>query len=299
MSGDIVLSPGIRQNPLALQNTAQLQSITQERLATGKMVNSAFDDPSSYFNAQSLNSRAGDLNALLDQIGQARQTLQAANNGLTSLASLLRSAKSIATQAEQATSATHIYAAADGLGRPIATRTGTVTSTTRNAARAALQQSYNDLLTQIDSLAKDSSHNGINLLYGDNLEIFYNENGTSSQTIQGVTLDSNGLGLAQLDASQFRDNSQIDAVIAAITAALNTVETQASTFGSNLATIQTRQDFTKDLVTTLQTGADNLVLADPNLEGANMLALQRRQQLSGTVLSLANQASQAVLKLFG
>ena len=74
--------------------------------------------------------------------------------------------------------------------------------------------------------------------------------------------------------------------------------TQASKFGSNLSTVQTRQDFTKTLVTTLQSGADNLVLADTNEEGANMLALQTRQQLSTTALSLANQASQAVLRLF-
>ena len=63
--------------------------------------------------------------------------------------------------------------------------------------------------------------------------------------------------------------------------------------------MQTRQDFTKNLINTLQTGADNLVLADTNEEGANMLALQTRQSLSTTALSLANQASQAVLRLFG
>ena len=80
---------------------------------------------------------------------------------------------------------------------------------------------------------------------------------------------------------------------------MTTLRNQASKFGSNLTTVQTRQDFTKNLINTLQTGADSLVLADSNEEGANMLALQTRQSLSTTALSLANQASQAVLRLFG
>ena len=71
-----------------------------------------------------------------------------------------------------------------------------------------------------------------------------------------------------------------------------------SSFGSNLSTVQNRQDFTKAMINTLQTGADNLVLADTNEEGANLLALQTRQSLSTTALSMASQASQAVLQLF-
>jgi flagellin-like hook-associated protein FlgL len=80
---------------------------------------------------------------------------------------------------------------------------------------------------------------------------------------------------------------------------LTTLRTQASSLGSQLSVVQTRQDFTKSMVNTLQVGADNLVLADSNEEGANMLALQTRQQLSTTALSLSAQADQAVLRLFG
>jgi flagellin len=83
-----------------------------------------------------------------------------------------------------------------------------------------------------------------------------------------------------------------------LTSALSSLRSQAGNFGSSLSVVQTRQDFTKAMVNTLQTGADNLVLADSNQEGANMLALQTRQSLSTTALSLANQASQAVLRLF-
>ena len=83
-----------------------------------------------------------------------------------------------------------------------------------------------------------------------------------------------------------------------LTASLTTLRSQAANFGSSLSVVQTRQDFTKNMINTLQTGADNLVLADTNQEGANMLALQTRQSLSTTALSLANQSSQAVLRLF-
>jgi flagellin-like hook-associated protein FlgL len=87
--------------------------------------------------------------------------------------------------------------------------------------------------------------------------------------------------------------------LSSIDAALTKLRAQASAFGSTLTTVQTRQDFTKHLINVLQTGADNLVLADTNEEGANLLALQTRQSLSTTALSLANQSNQAVLKLFG
>jgi flagellin len=98
---DITLSAGVRQNLLSLQNTASLLTTTQQHLSTGKKVNSAFDNPTSFFTSQSLNNRANSLNALLDQIGNATQTLQAANQGLTSLTSLLQQALSTAQQALQ------------------------------------------------------------------------------------------------------------------------------------------------------------------------------------------------------
>src|ERR1700704_2543264 len=99
---DITLTPGVRQNLLSLQNTANLLNVTQNRLATGKKVNTAFDNPVAYFASQSLSNRATDLSTLLDQIGQAQQTLNAANQGLTSLTSLLQSALSTAKQAQSA-----------------------------------------------------------------------------------------------------------------------------------------------------------------------------------------------------
>jgi len=99
---DITLSAGVRQNLLSLQSTAALLTTTQNRLATGKKVTNAFDNPTSFFTSQSLTNRANSLSSLLDQVGQAQQTLQAANQGLTSITSLLQQGLSVAQQALQA-----------------------------------------------------------------------------------------------------------------------------------------------------------------------------------------------------
>src|SRR5215813_13243321 len=98
---DIVLSAGVRQNLLALQNTAQLMSITQNRLATGKKVNSALDNPVNFFTASGLQTRAGDLSALLDAMSNGVKTLQTADNGLTSITNTLQSMQSTLLQARQ------------------------------------------------------------------------------------------------------------------------------------------------------------------------------------------------------
>ena len=102
MSG-IVLSASVRQNLLSLQSTADLLATTQSRLSTGKKVNTALDNPTNFFTAQSLDGRASDISNLLDGIGNGVQVLQAANAGITSLSKLVDTAKSIANQALQTT----------------------------------------------------------------------------------------------------------------------------------------------------------------------------------------------------
>ena len=101
MSG-IVLSASVRQNLLSLQSTADLLATTQNRLSTGRKVNTALDNPTNYFTAQGLDNRANDISNLLDGIGNGVQVLQAANTGLTSLQKLVDTAKSIANQVLQA-----------------------------------------------------------------------------------------------------------------------------------------------------------------------------------------------------
>src|SRR3954468_19230809 len=98
---NITLSASVRQNLLSLQGTADLLATTQGRLATGKKVNSALDNPTNFFTAAGLDARASDISNLLDSIGNGVQVLQAANTGITSLSKLVDTAKSIANQVLQ------------------------------------------------------------------------------------------------------------------------------------------------------------------------------------------------------
>lgn len=269
--GNITLSAGVRQNLLALQGTADLFQQTSNRLATGKKVNSALDNPNSFFTAQGLSSRASDLSDLLDGESNAVQTVQAANDGITAIQKLVASAKALANSALQ---------------------------TSDTAARADLADQFDDLLTQIDQLAADSGFNGVNLLAGDNLTVNFNETSTSSVTINGVNdTTANDLSIAGA-AGSWATKTNIDAALSDITTATNTLRTQAKTLSTSLSVVQTRQDFTKNLINTLQVGADNLTLADTNEEAANLTALQTRQQISTAALSMSSSAQQQVLRLF-
>jgi flagellin len=171
-----------------------------------------------------------------------------------------------------------------------------------NTVRANLVSQFNQLKDQLDKTAADSSFNGINLLIGDQLKLYFNEMSSSTLTIQATNpngINSTVLGIATATGNEFQDNTQLDTRLQGLQAALGLVASQASDFGSNLSIVQNRQDFTNNMINTLKQGADGLTLADTNEEGANMLALQTRQQLSITALSLASQANQSVLKLFG
>jgi flagellin len=225
--------------------------------------------------------------------------LAAALAGITDITSTVNSANKV-NFAPQSTANVVLGGTASvltGLGLSSGTTTPTSSVVTADATRTSLQNQYNAVLSQIDQLAGDSSYNGVNLLGGDNLKVTFNETGTSSLTLQGVTLNAAGLGLSAVAGTGFQDNNQIDTTVNSLNTALTTLRSQASTFGSNLSTVQTRQDFTTNLISTLQTGSNNLVLADTNQEGANLLALQTRQQLSITALSLSSQADQAILKV--
>jgi flagellin len=170
-----------------------------------------------------------------------------------------------------------------------------------NTVRKNLITQFNDLRNQLDKLADDSSFNGVNLLKGDTLKLVFNEINTSSISI--VSQNANGintsvLGIGTAAATEFSSNTSLDTRLDALSNALTSLRSQASAFGSNLSIVQNRQEFTKAMINTLQTGSDTLVLADGNEEAANLLALQTRQSLSTTALSLASQADQAVLRLF-
>jgi flagellin len=494
---DVVLSAGVRQNLLALQNTANLMSTTQNRLATGKKVNSALDNPISFFTAAGLDNRSSNLSALLDAMSNGIQTIQAANNGLTAITKVVQQMEATVQQSIQdatfnstdfaigpintstvknltfsggavtgsvnvalntvdsnavltatgqigaggtidasggaitfkinnqtVTLATNggtggnghyslsdlenaintqvggsakVNATDDGNGHLILTSTNTagasdavtvntfsggndasllgyaaqasvtangangvvntvdqlVTAINNNAlltgkvkafddngslrienistatlsmvgadstdtinggtgaantqtiggdtVRSNLVTQFNNLIDQLNKIAGDSSFNGVNLLNGDVLKLIFNETNTSSISIQSQDpngVNSSTLGITTATGSEFSSNTALSTRLTQLQQALNALDSQASDFGSNLSIVQDRQSFTKNMINTLQTGSDNLTLADTNEESANVLALQTRQQLSITALSLSSQADQAILKLF-
>ena len=448
--------------------------MTQERLSTGKKVNSAIDNPSSYYTAQSLNNRANDLSSLLDNMGQGIQTIKAADEALTAITSFAEQAKAIANSARDvvsnfdkfaitsneisegvagsfivdarddmsaftlnlaaadrttdgkkftvyygdnqkheivlsatniagteltdvtsyvvnqlqgiglnavadptgavkvsstdgsaiswvndstagiatATSAAKVVTlVANGNGANSATIAGAITaagagggkltaaadgkffsvqaqntqfrifSDGTNASADALDKlgiagsrkagdasvktlersnyakQFNDILGQIDALAKDAGYKGINLLQENDLRVVFNEDRSSYIDIEGVDASASGLGISQAQ-NDWQKNSNIETAITHIENAITKLRTISSEFGNNYSVVQAREDFTDNLINVLTEGADKLTLADMNEESANMLALQTRQQLAINSLSLASQAAQSVLQLF-
>jgi flagellin len=181
---------------------------------------------------------------------------------------------------------------------------GTRTSATEGVNRDKYERDFNNLREQIADLAKDAHYKGVNLLKGDVLSVFFNADQTSKLDIEGVDMTPEGmLNIGEVSTTSgnhgFQLDSGIKAFVDTLNSATNVLRQQASTFGANLGVVQIRQDFTSALINTLESGASNLTVADTNEEGAKMLALQTRQQLGTTALSLANQAEQGVLRLFG
>jgi len=268
----ITLTAGMRANLLSLQDTSKLFDTTQTRLATGKKVNSALDDPIAYFAAKAYTDRANDLSALKDSMNEAIQIVKAADAGITAIQDLIAQAKSVATSA---------------------------LSTSSTTERSTYAAQFNSLLDQIDNLAEDSSYKGTNLLQADTLQVNFNEDSTNYLTITGFSADTSASGLNVAGAAgNWAADANINTAVTALDTASTTLRTQSKTLSSNLAVVNTRLEFTSNMMSTLSTGADNLTLADMNEEGANMLMLQTRQSLGVTALSLSSQAAQAILRLF-
>ena len=301
---DISLTSGMRSNLLSLQNTNTLINRTQDRLSTGKKVNTALDNPTNFFAAQAHNSRAADLAVRKDGMAEAVQGVKAADAGIKAITSLIEAAKGVASSA---------------------------LSTSSMTERANYATTYNTLMTQVTQLASDSGYRGTNFLNKDDLTVeFAPTTNDATLKIEGFKATAVGLSLqtvavgsthgtesaAANDAEVGGTNSTAGAWDSSDTAAtgtgasaikssslqlenaLSTLRTETSKLSANLSVITTRQGFTDSMIATLQTGADNLTLADTNEEGANMLMLQTRQNLGITSLSMASQAAQAVLRLF-
>ena len=276
MASGIVLTAGMRENLVALQKTNMLMETTQKRLSTGKRVNSALDDPINFFAAQSHNQRASDLTLRKDGMSEAIQTLKAADNGIAAITSLVEQAKSVITAARSVTPSTDAN---------------------------TLEAQYDEILSQIDFIAADSGYKGTNLINDSSgsLTVDFDENGDSSLSIAGVDATTTGLSLQDsqsLGSGDFETGATLDEAVAELDAAINTLRTNSASLSSNLSIVTNRQDFTTNMINTLEDGAAKLTDADLNEEGANMLMLQTRQQLGTSSLSMASQAAQSILRLF-
>ena len=392
----ITLTASMRSNLSSLKSIQKQMDVTQERLSTGKKVNSAIDNASSFYQARSLTNRASDLDGLLDSMGQGIQTIQAANEGIEAVTSFVEQMKSIATSAF-ALDPTQGQAYEDAI--------------------TSYKNQYDEIYREIENLVKDSSYQGVNLLTGGELTVTFNETRSNRFTIkgddiveqmnlskaetwskpatttvtttedivlvEGVTIASDavkytkdtttvaqasdgkyydttaktevnvgdltgwtaggavgsdieivaevkvakGADVYTLDGKDYVENggkyydvntkaeladatgielkeqtpsyaASIDASLDELSKAIDYLRSYATELGNNYSIIETRQDFTDALIDVLETGADNLVLADMNEESANYLALQTRQQLAVNSLSLASQSAQSVLSLF-
>lgn len=272
---DISLTAGMKNNLLSLQGTTSLINRTQDRLSSGKRVNSALDNPTNFFAAQGHLSRASDLSVRKDGMAEAVQLVKAADAGIKAITNLIESAKGVA---------------------------GAALATSSTTDRTNYQNTFDTLMTQITQLASDSGYRGTNLLtatgaggVGSLTVEFGASTGVSTLGITGFSATSSGLAIS---GKQLDTTANIQSASTALEGALNTLRTESSKLSSNLSVVTTRQDFTNSMINTLQVGSDNLTLADMNEEGANMLMLQTRQNLGITSLSMASQAAQAVLRLF-
>ncbi len=282
----ITLTASMRSNLASLKTIQKQMDTTQERLSTGKKVNSAIDNASSFYQARSLTNRAADLDALLDSMGQGIQTIQAANEGIEAITAYVDQLKSVAT------SAAALDTTADGYADEL----------------EGYQNQYNAILKEIGTVAKDAGYQGVNLLKGNTLTVMFNETRSHSLVIEG---DDVATKMAEAGASGFawdsnsgagtiawEDADDVTAALDAIVDVTSYLRGYATELGNNFTIIETRQNFTEAMVDVLETGADNLVLADMNEESANYLALQTRQQLAINSLALASQSAQSVLSLF-
>jgi hypothetical protein len=276
------LGTGVNQAPGGSAPT--LSGKTLNIAATGNGIATAITFGTSAGQVKSLN----DLNAAL-----AGNNLQASlsSTGVITLTTTNDAASS--TIGAITGSATNAGYAFHGL-----TGAAPVQDPAAQLVRSNLVAQYNNILDQITTTSQDSSFNGINLLNGDQLKLTFNETGTSTLKLQGVSFNAAGLNLSKLNAgTDFLDNTSANTSIKSLDTASSTLRTEASALGSNLSIVQIRQDFSKNLINVLQTGSSNLTLADTNEEAANSQALSTRQSIAVSALALANTSQQSVLQL--
>ncbi|MCK1710883.1 flagellin [Bradyrhizobium sp. 143] len=266
----VTLSAAVRQNLLSLQGTADLLATTQSRLATGKKVNSALDNPTNFFTAAGLDSRASDISNLLDSIGNGVQVLQAANTGITSLSKLVDTAKSIANQVLQQPS-----------GYPSKANVSIAAPTGAGAAA-------------VPGTATDLTNGGTNSLQGETL-VFKTAAGTTTLTLSNVA----GAGKANSITSL---NTALSAAGIQLTASLNTngsltftssndAASQTITATGTYAAPPAGSSTSVDVSGTATFGAVTAAVADPVSQATRSSLVSQYNQIITQITTTAQDAS--------
>ncbi len=298
MTTDITLTASARSSLLSLQNTQDLLSRTQDRLTSGKKVNSAIDDAISYFRAKGLDDRASDFSARKSEIDQGISSLKAGVSGTTVADSILKQMKGIIDSVRTADKST----------------------------RATLSAQFKDLSQQLNSALGDASYQGLNLVNTSkaSLTVYFSQGTAASLKVSGNNIKTSkiltkagaaaskiltgllsaGGATAAAVAAGFSALSGavsptkiLDNISSYVDNAISKVRAVAAQLGGNVTFLNTRLDFTSEYINTLKEGSDKLTLADLNEEGANLVTLQTRQQIGIQTLSLAGQQQQAILSL--
>ncbi len=310
---DISLTEAQRRNIATLRDIQDLSDRTQERLSTGKAVNNVVDDAVAYFASQNLENRADEFIGRKEDIDQGISTLEASLNAIESIGELLDQMKAVA-EASGSQSPDERLAATEQFQQ-----IGTQIS---QLVEDASYQGYN-LLSE--------TNNELNIRFSDRTAARiiiggFDFNSTSSEARQlftqaafdtiangneffglevlltAITVDYAGAAGAAVNGfSQIGDNNSnliiVDETVAQIEGAADRLRAASVELGGNVSLLQTRSNFSQSYVDTLNTGADKLTLADINEEGANLTALQTRQQLGTEALAISGDQQEAVLTL--
>ena len=304
---DIALSTSVRSNLMALQSTSGFIDRTQGRLSTGLAVATPVDDAVKFFQAKSLSNRANDLLERKDAVDQGINALKAALTATEAMEDLVKQMKGVVDSARSAD----------------------------ETQRTSYTAQFEELAMQLEKMVDDASYQGLNLLnstasklsvrFSDKsdskLEVsgvnfktsafFRDNNGdVASASGNGTVMSSIGFAITSGGAVGFEDyqvsiaselasfNAHADNAIDALDKTISNLRSEAAKIAGNVAILQVRSDFTQEYSSVLEEGAGQLTLADLNAEGANLLALQTRQQMGIQALSFAGQSEQAVLGLF-
>ena len=309
MTSDIALTEAQRSNIATLRDVQDLSDRTQTRLSTGREVNTVVDDAVAFFTSKSLYDRADDFLERKDYIDQGISTLQAALDATEAIDELLDQMKGIAEASKSQTT----------------------------AERQASTEQFNELGSQISQLIEDAEYNGYNLLSDTNneLDIRFSDRTASRIVVGGFDLNSTSAGdtderlrtqlfsavafntsvenntfkglsvvMSGEETSSFTAMGANNSALAIVEYAINNLDDAvnrlravASDLGSNVSILTTRADFTEDYTDVLNTGGDKLTLADMNEEGANLTALQTRQELGIQSLAISGDQQRSVLSL--